>query len=1358
VGKLQIRLVALMCALGVVVTSVVATVDERVADAAIVSDPCGGVTVIGADGRSSSPRPETVVQVYPTGAICEFEQRVLEMMAIDRGTTLTDEIRGELLSYGRNEVRARFFAELFDLAQRAGGLTDPVEIGAVDWFLARYAELRQQTALNAQSEYDKWDVEGCDYEPPEGFEYSGLGACTGLQQLFAGRPNPPSYEDFVQYGASVTSAELLGGVDADLALATVTKALVIAGAYAASNGAAVAISTAIFSAVKTVIFPFIRATASALRFAGPAAILISTVVTSIIRGIEVVEDSKIPIQLAEDVEATSSIGLTDLITATTTGGGVTELLLAMMNATSPDYPTPDPAAVPASEPDADTPLWVLPDGSLSPTFTFIDVDDGINRVWVKDRWFVVQPIEPTGPIRLEPVLSYRNSDGREATARFVDGKLLVESIAEYGVVEPPECSPPRCEIVLEIDHLVMGDEGPEPATAVFSGSPPMIVAGPTVTGPNDPVGAGDVVTLAVDATDAESETLTYVWTVARDDFDEVTTHVGKTAQHRFAGPGQYTVTVTVTDEAGAQAVASVPVEVVLLSAILTARTQRQPTMTDWVDGSINEGLPGRLVVDSTLSGVCISVDWDGDGVADASRYQASDTEFIFRTPQESVGADLFESLRAGLVPVELVANFGSCSGEEVGRATVSVRVRNSRPYDLVVELFHGGSWKVLSSTSSAFVPDFEEGTLIPVRMRARDTRFDSLNFNLLWRPGGPVATQTQTVSAGLPPDGVRTELETTITALDQRSYNAGLTSLLVTVDDGRITSSGASRSYFNIVNVAPEIGTLETTFDNLGNTTIAVRVSDQGIAQLDVERISIDWGDGSEPEDIRFDNSLGNTYFFSDVIGHGTHRYTAPGPYTVTVTAYDDETSVSKEFIVEPSPFKPVIADITELDVGVEGSLTTLGVEVDDPDTAPEDLSVTVDWGDGSSSPAVHEAGTNRFRATRTYLEPDTYAVAIDASDGELDAESFGGFVSVADVPASVSIEQAATQADPTSNTSVRFDVVFSEPVTGFDADDLELSGTAGATTATVTNSGDDTAFVVEVSGMTQTGTVIADVVDGAAVNDDDSPTLPAISDDNEVTFIPGIQISLPGVDGVLAVDNDPGRAGADVDFTVTATGGSAPPEVTCVPASGSFFPVGDTTVRCTADDGGPDVDEFAPTSSLMATADFVVRVVDVDPPVFVTDPTTDGGVGAASSDGEPVTVTYPVPAATDNSGAVTTVCAPASGTLFPVGSTTVTCTVSDSAGNTETTSFVVVVDDQTVTTTVPTTTTPTTPTTPTVPATVPAAPTPNDPTPDGAGAPGGPIFELPATGTAPQTIVFLALALLLMGAFLVRTRRSQRS
>src|SRR5205085_1968623 len=53
-----------------------------------------------------------------------------------------------------------------------------------------------------------------------------------------------------------------------------------------------------------------------------------------------------------------------------------------------------------------------------------------------------------------------------------------------------------------------------------------------------------------------------------------------------------------------------------------------------------------------------------------------------------------------------------------------------------------------------------------------------------------------------------------------------------------------------------------------------------------------------------------------------------------------------------------------------------------------------------------------------------------------------------------VTIDQSVGQADPPLTSPIHFTVVFSEAVSDFATGDVTLSGTAGATTATVTGSG----------------------------------------------------------------------------------------------------------------------------------------------------------------------------------------------------------------------------------------------------------------------------------------------------------------
>src|ERR1019366_8401325 len=103
------------------------------------------------------------------------------------------------------------------------------------------------------------------------------------------------------------------------------------------------------------------------------------------------------------------------------------------------------------------------------------------------------------------------------------------------------------------------------------------------------------------------------------------------------------------------------------------------------------------------------------------------------------------------------------------------------------------------------------------------------------------------------------------------------------------------------------------------------------------------------------------------------------------------------------------------------------------------------------------------------------------------------------DVPPTVTINQAASQSDPTNASPINFTVVFSKAVTGFVTGKVTLSGTAGATTATVTGPGP--AYNAAVSGMTGAGTVIATIAAGVATDAAGFSNSASTSTDNTVTF-----------------------------------------------------------------------------------------------------------------------------------------------------------------------------------------------------------------------------------------------------------------
>jgi len=150
-----------------------------------------------------------------------------------------------------------------------------------------------------------------------------------------------------------------------------------------------------------------------------------------------------------------------------------------------------------------------------------------------------------------------------------------------------------------------------------------------------------------------------------------------------------------------------------------------------------------------------------------------------------------------------------------------------------------------------------------------------------------------------------------------------------------------------------------------------------------------------------------------------------------------------------------------------------------------------------------------------------------------------------------------------------------------------------------------------------------------------------------------------------MTVPTDPGLSTATVEFTATVTSSVPGATIACVPASGSAFPLGVKTVTCT----GRDV------AGNSATNRFTITVYDNENP-HVTVP---ANIVRPVDEGQTTAVVTYTATATDNSGSVSLVCVPPSGSAFAIGTTAVTCNAVDSAGNVGSGSFTVTITNSVV-------------------------------------------------------------------------------
>jgi hypothetical protein len=153
--------------------------------------------------------------------------------------------------------------------------------------------------------------------------------------------------------------------------------------------------------------------------------------------------------------------------------------------------------------------------------------------------------------------------------------------------------------------------------------------------------------------------------------------------------------------------------------------------------------------------------------------------------------------------------------------------------------------------------------------------------------------------------------------------------------------------------------------------------------------------------------------------------------------------------------------------------------------------------------------------------------------------------------------------------------------------------------------------------------------------------------------------LNLPA-DSTIEGDTTGGTLAA---YTVSASDAedAVAPTPSCSPSVGDLLPLGTNTIACTVTDGG----------GLTTTGSFAITVVDTTAPVMPNMSDVD------LTTGDPAGTTFEYNAssvveAVDPSPTV--VCLPASGSTFPVGTTTVTCTASDASGNHSTMSFNVTV------------------------------------------------------------------------------------
>jgi uncharacterized repeat protein (TIGR01451 family) len=449
---------------------------------------------------------------------------------------------------------------------------------------------------------------------------------------------------------------------------------------------------------------------------------------------------------------------------------------------------------------------------------------------------------------------------------------------------------------------------------------------------------------------------------------------------------------------------------------------------------------------------------------------------------------------------------------------------------------------------------------------------------------------------------------------------------------------------------APAVGSYTITYTATEGTNSVSTTRTVNVADTKPPAITIN---GSNPYKIQLgtclpfvdpgvsatDGCIGKVPVSSSISGPGglTHVDTSiAGTYTITYSASDGTHSTTATRSVLVGNFPP-----DEQDLGSSNGTPVIKLNGGDPDTG----AITVECGFfvDPGATATDPCGVPLpYTVTGTVANaPGTYILTYTVTDNNVSASVQRAVTITADnTPPTITLNGA-------NPLTVECHGTFSDPgATAHDA----CAGNFAATASGSVDVNTVGTYVITYNATDPTGHAATPVTRTVNVVD---TTPPVVTAPTNVTLSTGANATTCST---VVSDAQLGTATANDlcqgSLQVTRTG---------VPA-GNVFPVGQTIITYSATDA----------SGNTSTATQQVTVVDNTPPVIscpvsiTLEPTCPSGAKA----------TYITPVGTDNCGGATTsrTAGLESGSVFPIGTTTVTYTVVDAAGNTASCSFQVTV------------------------------------------------------------------------------------
>jgi hypothetical protein len=1086
-----------------------------------------------------SARPAHAAVLRPTGATTS-QLTALRALEANARSILAEvhQLQAEdprMEKWLDDEIRGLMWLLLVQIINKDASARTADEQQIYSWFQERVRVYNATAASHAKSEFQRWDKERCNYKPPHGMTYSPGSACVpnNLAVLF-GSPAAPTLEKFIQWGSAVAALQLAQTPDLGPALEDV-EAIIAGVGGAAAIGAATAVSFAALAAVEAAIFPFHAVAGGAAAsfggavFAGPIVIIVLAIVLITLRAIQIGAELELPQKIDQYVSQISSTA-PDLKALLGSKEGALQLEALFIKETLPR----SNASITDAQAATDTGdrfvvqpfLAGSPNGSPArgvgvPLRGWGDSEVATYRA--QGGWLVETK---GGTNRLTQSIRYKDWNGNKRWALlrhdgFVDVPGFDPANASQATL--PNCSGSNCQTTNTIRALL--STGQQIELRFDPNDPPapgiQIVGDGTYT-----EGESETffpTSIGTDAKDSEGDAVTFAWSaetrckfqagvgtvgcigpVDQPEFDQaIVTSTARSPSFTFPDDGSYLVKLVMTDAFGVSSTSYREITVGNATPTLNIKSQDFSSSPATITGCIDDPA-------GHYEAPAVEVDW-GDGTEKKKGHPITGdyVNGTFKIVPPSGGGGFASLARIDQGVAISFDPLSGCTGAysftlthdyagatpPAGGFTVSVAVDDEDGGRVTQQLAGPQPPLRVTIDQATGTPDPTNGDLkYLLTFSDWGTGFSADLDKLILT--GPDAFDWRTFSTIDPvPNSDDKQFLVTIPVDQDGTYTLSAPAGFA-VSPTAVQSS-ASTSTDNII-IVDETAPVATVSHIIGHG-YRVKFSEP-VTGFDASDVEVAGPPGSGPIGLLTikDGSVylasvptpadGN-YLLSVTAGAVTDK--AGNTNAIGSLQFDiDRTRPGVTINQATAQADPTSGSTVAFDVQFTEAVTGFGAE-DVELTGPVGSPIGVSGSDASYTVTVPVTGSGVVTAK---VHPDAATDGKNTSDG---SSSTDNDITVDQTAPSVQLGPAVDQADPTGNATVRFDVAFSESVTGFVVGDLQLSGTATRGTPTIAGSGQ--AYRVSVP-LTSDGTVTLAIPAGAAVDVVGHPNTASTSPDDTIT------------------------------------------------------------------------------------------------------------------------------------------------------------------------------------------------------------------------------------------------------------------